>query len=168
MLKGTKCEKRKRRNIYHSCCWISNMLSFTRMKTMRCVIESMIKSIKIDSDRNVPIVLDIFDNAFLDINFTVPRGERIRVDFFRFDFWRVNRSGDFTMRDAWNGWLSDFIEPLRVRESLTRRVLWKRCRCTHDEFIRRDILILVLDQIIKTFRPPLASSTITFSFLVLL
>lgn len=53
------------------------------------------------------------------------------------------------MGDAWNDWLGDFIEPLRVRESLTRRVLWKRCRCTHDEFIRRDILILVLDQIIK-------------------
>lgn len=88
-----------------------------------------------------------------------------------YDFWlvqRVNRRLEILQRQWETRETVGFIEPLRVRESLTRWVLWKRCRCTHHEFIRRDILILVLDQIIKTFRPPLASSTMTFSFLVLL
>lgn len=99
---------------------------------------------KIDEIVDTRYLITYFTRRFFDSIF---HSTRLRVR----EFW----TGDFTRQweTQWNGWLGDFIEPLRVRESLTRRVLWKRCRCTHDEFIRRDILILVLDQIIKTFRP---------------
>lgn len=71
---------------------------------------------KIDEIVDTRYLITYFTCRFFDSIF---HSTRLRVR----EFW----TGDFTRQweTQWNGWLGDFIEPLRVRESLTRRVLWK-------------------------------------------
>lgn len=106
-LKGTKCKKRKRRNnIYYPCCWISNILSFVRTKT---------DIFRDKVDKIGTYMLDTFNNASLDVNFISRSGFDSIFDVY------VNRTGDFTRQWETRETVG-FIEPLRVRESLTRRV----------------------------------------------